>query len=240
MRYLFLIYLDQHAAEARSDGERAAAIASHTPYIEMLQRNGRYLGSARLGPPQSSRILRTTSGKAIVTAGPFAESREQLGGFYLVDAKDLDQAIADASECPALNTVATGIEIRPIARGEDRSLAAPSSAPLFLLGIYETRAQAEDDPARDAVAGPWESYLDRLRREGHLSSAALLAPAGSATSIRLRDGKVVLADGPFAESREWLRGYCVLQAPGIDHAVELASQCPAALEHAIEVRGIAP
>src|SRR5207237_10348467 len=136
MRYMLLIYLDEDASTARSAAEIRATTPSHAPYIEMLSRNAQYLGSDPLGPARSALTLRSSGGKPIVTDGPFAESREQLGGFYLIEADDLDQAIAAAARCPALETVAVAIEIRPIAgagRVQQPSPPALDTASRYLL-----------------------------------------------------------------------------------------------------------
>lgn len=112
MRYMFLIYLDERAREARSEAEIKAAMALHTPYIELLRRNGQYAGSEALEPARAARTLRSSGGKPLVTEGPFAESPEQLGGYCVVLARDMDEAVNLASQCPDVRQHA--IEVRPI------------------------------------------------------------------------------------------------------------------------------
>ena len=199
MRYAFLIYLDEPASQARPPADIAAAMAAHTPYIEMLQRNRRYIASAALTASAQARTLRGTSGKPIVTDGPFAESREQFGGFYLVEADDLDAATALARECPALATKldhVVGLEIRPVVGGELGDGAAA-------LVRYRDEAAA---PAGDAAD---------LR----------LAPSSSATTLRRRDGAIVLVDGPFAAGRHQMAGLRLAPAgdptPAPDEAIEV-------------------
>jgi hypothetical protein len=245
VRYVLLIYRDERASEARSEAEIRAAMASHAPYIEMLRRNGQYAGSEALGAARSARTLRSTGGKAVATEGPFAESREQIGGFYLVAAKDLDEAIAAASQCPALKTHGSRIEIRPIADVDALVPAQPATAERaadrrYLFGIYrdETVHEVEDDDAPQAAFAQLRPYIERLRASGRLVGAEPLSPSGSATSVRLRDGKVVLTDGPCAEGREQLAGYCIVAAGDMNEAVDLASECPDVPQQAIEVRPI--
>jgi len=169
MQYMLLIYLDEQVAAARSPAEVAAAVALHDPYIARLRANRRYVGSGVLQASANARMLRGGDGKPVATQGPFAESREQLGGFYLIEADDLDVAIEVAAECPALQTVAIAIEIRPVVHG-----ALGDTGELVLA-----RGTVLDD------AG-W----------------LVLAEPGSATTLRLRDGKVELADGPFRDELE--------------------------------------
>jgi hypothetical protein len=218
VHYMFLIYLDESASASRSDAEIKAGMAAHTPYIEMLRRNGQYAASDALGPASSALTLRSAGGKPIATQGPFAESREQLGGYYVVAAKDLDEAITAAAQCPALQTVGVGIEIRPI---RSPVAAEPGGPGRYLLAIYR------DETLEDAADGD----VGRL-------AFTKLSPSGSATTLRLRDGHVVLTDGPFMERREQLAGYCVVPARDMEEAAALASGCAAARAHAIEVRSI--
>src|SRR5262249_34172704 len=162
VRYMLLIYLDEEANAARSEAEIRQGMEAHTPYIAMLRRNRQYAASAALGPAHEARVLRAASGKPVATEGPFAESREQLGGVYANAAEHLDEAIALASECPALRTVATAIEIRPVAADAPADPAPPEFEPFF-VAIH--RDEEHDEGALDAA---------RLR-------AQVLAPSGSAT-----------------------------------------------------------
>lgn len=219
MQYVFLIYLDEKANLARTEAEIKISMASHTPYIDMLRRNGQYVASDALGAPHTARTLRTSSGKPVATEGPFAESREQLGGFYVVDAKDLDEAIALASSCPAMKTVAVAIEIRPMPAALPRSGGSPGDH-RYMLALYGDDAALGGD---DGGAGP---------------PFTKLSPPGSATTLRLVDGKIALSDGPFADGREQLRGVCIVSADDLDAAVRLAAEAADARRGAIEVRSI--
>jgi hypothetical protein len=219
MRYMLLIYLDEEANAARSESEIKKGMDAHTPYIDTLRRNRKYAASAALGPARDARVLRGAGGKAVATEGPFAESREQLGGFYVIDAEHLDEAIAIASECPALRTVATAIEIRPVATPAAAGEARPQAEPFF-VAIHR-------DESRDDLT------LDALRARAHL-----LAPSGSATCLRLRDGKIALDDGPFAEGREQIGAYCVAWAEDADEALGLASELARSAKCSVEVRRI--
>jgi hypothetical protein len=114
MRYLMLLYRNEQAYWARTDAERLATANLHQPYIEMLKAKGHYLGSELLGASGSATTLRTENGKPVVTDGPFAETREQLGGFYLIEAKDLDEALALLKQMPGIERIAA--EVRPIVK----------------------------------------------------------------------------------------------------------------------------
>jgi len=183
MQYMMLIYLDEAAAAARSASEIAAAVASHAPYIERLRANQRYASSARLAPARSARVLRASDGKPVVTHGPFAESREQLGGFYLIEAPDLDEAIDIARANPGLQTVATAIEIRPVLRGVAelpstgevqlaRGAEIYSPGWIVLAEPGSATTVVRRDGALELVDGPFRDEAEPVR-------ACRLVPAGS-------------------------------------------------------------
>ncbi|MGH9667318.1 MAG: YciI family protein [Bryobacteraceae bacterium] len=109
MQYMLLIYLDE---QALSETEREDCYRASTQFANQLNASGQYLGAAPLHPTSTATSVRIRDGKPLVTDGPFAETREQLGGFFLVDAKDLDEAIGIAARIPAGRWGT--VEIRPV------------------------------------------------------------------------------------------------------------------------------
>ena len=109
MKYTMLIYLDETAL---SDREREKCYRESAQYAQELHSNGRYLAAVPLHPTSTATSVRMREDKRMVTDGPFAETREQLGGFFLVEAKDLDEAIDIASRIPAGRWGT--VEIRPV------------------------------------------------------------------------------------------------------------------------------
>jgi hypothetical protein len=109
MKYILLIYSDENAW---TDRDRESCYAESTQLTQELNANGQYLGSSPLDSVATATSVRVRDGKRIVTDGPFAETREQLGGYFLIDAQDLDEAIAIAARIPSA-TKGT-VEIRPI------------------------------------------------------------------------------------------------------------------------------
>lgn len=109
MKYLLLIYMDENAL---SETEREHCYVESAQLAQKLNDRGKYLATAPLHPVATATSVQVRDGKSLVTDGPFAETREQLGGFFLIDAQDLDEAIAIASQIPGAR-VGT-IEIRPV------------------------------------------------------------------------------------------------------------------------------
>ncbi|HWE38399.1 MAG TPA: YciI family protein [Isosphaeraceae bacterium] len=109
MKYMLLIYMGE---DALTEEGREHCYVESTRLTHDLHATGRFLGAAPLQPVAMATSVRVRDGKRLVTDGPFAETREQLGGYFLVDAKDLDEAIAIAGRIPGAR-VGT-VEIRPI------------------------------------------------------------------------------------------------------------------------------
>ena len=109
MRYMLLIYTDE---QAWTEAERQHCYADSARLTHQLKENGQYLAAAPLHPVSTATSVRVREGKRLVTDGPFAETREQLGGYFLIDARDLDEAIDVAGRIPGARKGT--VEIRPV------------------------------------------------------------------------------------------------------------------------------
>ena len=112
MQYLLLIYDEEKNWETMSDEERNGLFGEYGAYTQELQASGKLVGGNPLQPTTTATTVRVRDGEQVVTDGPFAETKEQLGGYYLIEAKDLNDAIQVASRIPAART--GSIEVRPI------------------------------------------------------------------------------------------------------------------------------
>jgi len=112
MRYALLICTDETAEAARSPEEAAASLAEYGTWMEAATKRGVLQGGERLRPTSDATTVRLVDHKVVTSDGPFAETKEQMGGFFLVDCKDLDDAIELASKIPAAKNGV--IEVRPI------------------------------------------------------------------------------------------------------------------------------
>ena len=112
MKYLCLIYENEQAWAATPQSEADAIMREYFAFGDDYTRSGHVLGGNALQPTHTATTVRVRNGKTSTTDGPFAETREQLGGFYLLEAKDLNEAIQIAAKIPAARTGC--IEVRPI------------------------------------------------------------------------------------------------------------------------------
>ncbi len=112
MRYLCLIYDDEKKWEGLSQKEQEAGMAEYGAFTESVKKNGHWIAAERLQPVQTATTVRIRNGKLSTTDGPYAETKEQLGGFYLINAKDLNDALQVASRIPSAKW--GSVEVRPI------------------------------------------------------------------------------------------------------------------------------
>jgi hypothetical protein len=112
MRYILLICTDESVSEGLSPAEYSAALAEYAAFGEEIERRGILQGGERLRRTTDATTVQVRDGEVLVADGPFAETKEQVGGFYLVDCQDLDEAIEVASKIPGARYGT--IEVRPI------------------------------------------------------------------------------------------------------------------------------
>jgi len=112
MKYLLLIYENEASFAGLSEADQGKIFEEYMDYSRRIRKSGNYVGGEALQPVATATTVRVKGGKTVTTDGPFAETREQLGGYYLVEAKDLDEAIELAAGIPGSRT--GSIEVRPI------------------------------------------------------------------------------------------------------------------------------
>jgi hypothetical protein len=121
MKYMLLIYHAEEAWGTMTEQERQNMYADYGKFSQEIVESGHYISGSELHPVATATSVRVRDGKELATDGPFAETKEQLGGYYLIEAKDLDEAIGIAARIPSAR-VGT-IEVRPLAES-----AAPATA----------------------------------------------------------------------------------------------------------------
>ena len=112
MVYILMIYADEADWTTKSEAEMAPVMQAHERLEQDLRKAGKYLGCGGLAPTTAATTVRLSTGKPVITDGPYAETKEQFGGYYLVDAQNLDEALAFAARIPGMGKRA--VEVRPV------------------------------------------------------------------------------------------------------------------------------
>ncbi len=232
MKFLCLAYVDEKKQKAASKSEQVAMMEECFTYDELLQKNGHWVGGEQLQRSPTAKTLRWKGGRVVVTDGPYAETKEQLGGFGVLEARDMNHAIELISKHPAVRC--SPFEIRPAE--ENAECGSPAAvAPNAKEGIKrflclgymeEEKWDALSKSEQEAFIKECMTYDDELRRNGHWVGAEALQSVRTARTVRGQGGKVVVTDGPYAETKEQLGGVVVLAARDMNHALELMSRHP--------------
>jgi len=242
MKYLLAIAGNtEHSSDGTVAPEALAVMQREIPrWVEEMDGRGVRLFGRELDLPETAATVRVRDGETLVADGPFAETKEFIAGFDLLECADLDEAIEVAVKCP-ISWFHT-LEIRPFmdglrltekasafGRGEDGA----SSPFALIMWMGGTPAAPFDD---QAVMREGEAWLRDLETRGlQILGNALQGPA-TATTVRVRDGQTLLSDGPFTETKEFIAGLNVVSCADRQQAIQLAAAHPIARYHAIEVR----
>ncbi len=112
MKYMLLVYVNEAAWPTLAPAQQQQGMAAYNAYTEALKKAGVLAGSDRLKPSTAASTVRVANGKTKVLDGPYAEAKEQLGGYYMIDVPDLDAALSWAARCPGANHGV--VEVRPL------------------------------------------------------------------------------------------------------------------------------
>jgi hypothetical protein len=126
MEYLLTLYSNEDGWKQLTEEQQKQGYAAYMAYTEALKKAGAYVGSNRLQPVATATTVRLVDGKSQVLDGPFVDSKEQLGGYYLIEAPDLDTALAWAARCPGAGHGT--IEVRPVwAMAANQTYSSPNT-----------------------------------------------------------------------------------------------------------------
>lgn len=240
MKYMLLIY---SAESCWTEATRQACMIESMEICNELAAQGKLVTASPLEYISSAVSVRVRSGQAQITTGPFAETTEQLGGFYILDLDNLDEAIAVAGRLPPAKKGT--VEIRPVF--ELRELPPEKFArihqhdgsmqPYIFLCYDDEEYWRTVGPETHRAAMMEAVAITRdLDDCGQYISASPLHPTSTATSIRIRNGQRLVSDGPFAETREVLGGYYLILAHDQEEAVSYATRHPGNHVGTVEVR----
>jgi len=232
-------YLNFVAAEGRPTREDVAVMQRDIPGWEKETQGVRLLGRA-LDLPHTARTVRVRDSQPLVTDGPFVEAKEFIAGFDLLECADLDECIAVAATAPVARFMA--VEIRPFASEPRLDEKAASfgrfedgAARPYALAVWAGGTQAP--PSLDqAVLAEGDAWRQEAAARGLHILGGTLEGAETVTTLRVRAGKILLADGPFFTTGEYIAAIDVVSCADQEQAVRLAATHPGARSHPIEVR----
>jgi hypothetical protein len=235
MQYLVLLYGDEMGAAAPGTPEFDAEMAGYIAFGELAEKAIR--GGAALHLTETARTIRHTGGAVTVTDGPFAETAEALGGYYVLEADDLDEVIELVRHIPATTAPGGASEIRPLVMVQSSIEEAADQRDCWLATMHgpETAADVPDTPEWEAGAAAHGAFAEEAGAA--LVEGGAVQPAATATTVRVHDGEVVVSDGPFSEAVEVVGGYYVLKGTP-ERVLELAQRIPVNPGGAVELRPI--
>lgn len=233
MQYLQLLW-----ADGRPSREDIEVMNREFPAYEMRPRGVRVLGR-ELDLPSTAVTVRVRGGQTLATDGPFAETKEFVAGFGLLECADLDEVI----EVTAKNPISRfhPMELRPVVDEVPASETVAAfgrgevgGARAFLLATWAARAPEQFDVG--AVTQDVQAWRRDLEAKGLYVLGTALGNADTATTLRVRDGETRLSSGSFSTTEELITGVEVVNCEDREQAVGLAAGYPLAQHHAIEVR----
>ncbi len=230
MKYLLFICTDPEAEPYSPEKDNIR------DWVAEMGANGRRIDGMRLRPPADASTVRVRKGEVLVSDGPFAETKEGIAGFDLIECADLDQAVACAAKHPMARF--GRIEVRPFTEQGLVTGPIPHDGPraLFFQLLCTDSGAEPYQPAQDNV----QTWIDEMVSRGILVQGYVLRSKQDATLVRVRNDKVLVTDGPFAETKEGIQGFGILACRDLAEAIEVSSRHPAARFGCIEVRAFWP
>jgi hypothetical protein len=234
MRYMLIHTADPDVAAEWDENENWASFSS---WLEETVRSGVNLQGGRLRPTADATTIKIRDGELIITDGPYAETKEQVAGYDVLECASLDEAVRWASRHP--HSWLGSVEVR----------ALPDSAPAMPLpepgeGTIRYMMLVCTDPAVDPREfeniEPVDPWVAEMNGRGVRLYGSELEPPGSARTVRVREKHAIVTDGPFAETKEQIAGFDVLECADLDEAIEVASRHPMARLGILEVRPFWP
>ena len=244
MQYMMAFYENDAAIEARSTDDESFW-RGWRDFFAALGDASIIISGAPLQDADRAVTVRVASDAPVVHEGPYADTKEQLGGFVVIDVPSLDEALAWARRCPAAREGA--VEVRPVFPPEQpcgppavpgRTPAAGRGNANFMLTLYEAPEEfaQREGPQSEQYWSEWIGFGKALRDASIFTDGAALREPGTATVVRIDDDGLRVQDGPYADTKEQLGGYVLIDVPSIDEALAWAARSPAAFRGAVEVR----
>lgn len=228
--HYFALLLSHEATEVPDQATQAAEMAAYQNF-HALAASAIRAGDALTPSALGARIAGGPD-HPVVSDGPFAESAEVAGGYYVFEAADLDEALSLASAIPAARYGA--VEVWPMVHWS--APAEPLAGDSWIALLLEPPGQTNTPGTAEWDAKVAEHITFGQAAGDHIRGGAPLHPPSTATTVKVRDSEVILTDGPFIEGAEVANGFYLLSATDQDEAVKIASMIPAS---AVAVRRLA-
>jgi hypothetical protein len=235
MKFACLGYIDEKKWNALSKIQREAMVDECFTYDDELVKNGHWVdGGQALQSARTAKTLRLKDGKVLVTDGPYAETKEQLGGLGVLEARDMNHAVELMSKHPGVR-LGGPFEIRPIDEDTTGRHTAATKAPdalragetIVCLGYgNEKKWSAMSISEREAVVDECIVYAEMLRPDARWVGGEALRSSNTAKTLRFQGNRVNVTDGPFAETKEQLGGVAIFAFRDMNHAIEAWSKHP--------------
>ena len=209
------------------------AWASLTSWLDEAISSGVSIEGGPLGLDADATTVKVRDGQLIVTDGPYAETKEQVAGYDVIECASLEEAVRWAGRHP--HSWMGAVEVRALVGGAPAvHLPEPGAGTArYLMLVCTDPAVDPRELARTEPAGPWAAEMDG---RGIRLFGSELEPPSAARTVRVREKRAIVTDGPFAETKEQIAGFDVLECADLDEAIEAAARHPMARVGILEVR----
>ena len=227
-------YMLMHAgAPGLDDAWDEEAWAALRTWLDEAIASGVSIEGAPLQLDADATTVKVRDGELIVTDGPYAETKEQVAGYDVIECASLEEALRWAGRHP--HSWMGAVEVRALADGDPAvRLPAPGAGKTRYMMLVCTDPSVDPrELDRMEPVGPW---VDEMGGRGVRLFGSELEPPGRARTVRVREKQAIVTDGPFAETKEQVAGFDVLECAGLDEAIEVAARHPMARAGILEVR----
>ena len=246
MKFLALIYTEESEWDALPRRSARRDVRALHGGLGRGAREGAVVDGSELAPTSTATTVRVRDGETLVTDGPFAETKEALGGYYLFECESLDEALDLAARIPAAEHGA--VEVRPVPRRR----GGRAGARVRRRSWHEVRAAAQQRAGGPRALGAdvrgggadgargGDPEVERALRGADGRRPLARRPGarrpGDAKTVRVRDGERLVTDGPYAETKEQIGGFFLIEAEDLDQAIAIAAKIPVAERASVEIR----
>jgi hypothetical protein len=225
MRYFMTIILDPQTDAGAFKVPEALGEAMG-PYIEKEVASGRLISTGGLKRSSEATRVSGRTGRLATTDGPFAEAKEVVGGYVVIEVPDKAAAVAAASDFVEL-TLPTACPTSSSRSARSTAASTTEEHDMEFMVIRKADAETEAGAKPSAkLIDDMTSYNERLVRSGKMKAGAGLHPSSRGARVIFTDGRPTVVDGPFAEAKEMIAGYSIIEAGSLQEVIDLVRDWP--------------